>query len=349
MAEVTVQGRESLQATIDDAAPGSTITIGESYEESADSWPVRVTKSLLLQSSQGNPITIPENSTAGFVLDLGGSNRPPGITLSNLFIDANSAAVGIRVQNARFCRLVGCLVEHATTHGFSLALRDAAPNSNVLFYCEAHDNAGNGFFLDNVAHSTSLVGCRAISNDGRGLWTKNTYGCGWIGGGMELNGKEAVFVDGSEVFSLYNAYVEGNAKQAESQVSVERSQTATIAGSYINGLRQDTTFGVRFDTSNNCSIRNCEYRGLDSLVANVASRNTDLHRNSHFALDDTPIITTDTGTKTRNRGVIEPTDLSQLDGSHTGELAINNGTTGPFGLAVWNGSSWVCMTSGECL
>lgn len=347
MGTYVVRKRDSLQSVLDETVRGDGVVITDEYKVKNDSWPITVDTEVRVESTPHNRISVPTTSEAAFVLDLQGSNRPPGVTLVNLYVDANGSESAFKVQNARFCSFVGCIAENASKHGYFLRHHDAAPNSNRFFYCDAHVNDGNGFFVDDQAHSTTFVGCRAIQNGLRGVWSKNNYASSWIGGGLERNGDQGAYIDGSEVFTIQNAYIEGNGKHTSDQLLVDNGQSVTVSESYLNGLDQPNTNGIRFVSSNNCSIRNIEYRSLNGLVVNDRSHNTDLHRNSHYSLDDSPLLVADTGVKTRTNGVIVPTDLSAITGEYVGERAINDGTTGPFGMAVWDGSAWRSMQDGS--
>lgn len=346
MGTYVVRKRDSLQSVLEEIARGDSVVITDGYDATNDSWPITIDTEIRIKSSPHNRIQIPETAEAGFVLDLQGPNRPPGITLVNMYVDAQGVETAFKVQRARFCSFVGCIAENASDHGYSLLNHDTAPNSNRFFYCDAHSNTGNGFFIDDGAHSTLFVGCRALSNGLRGLWSKNNYASSWVGGGLERNGDQGVYIEGSEVFSIKNAYIEGNGRSTSDQLLVTDAQSATIAESYLNGYDQPNTNGIRFSNSNNCSVRNLEYRNLNGLVVNDHSVNTELHRDSHYSLDDSPFLVADTGEQTRNEGVLEPTDLSTVVGQYEGERAINDGTTGPFGLAVWNGSLWISTQNG---
>lgn len=347
MGTYVVRKRDSLQSVLEGTVRGDGVVITDEYESTNDSWPVTIDTEIRLESNPHNRITVPHTSEAAFVLDLGGSNRPPGITLMNVYVDANGSESAFRVQNARFCSFVGCVAENATKHGYFLFHHNVAPNSNRFFYCDAHVNEGTGFFVDNQAHSTTFVGCRAVGNGLRGVWSKNNYASSWIGGGLERNGDQGAYIDGGEVFTIQNAYIEGNGEHTSDQLLVDSAQSFTLSESYLNGLDQPNTNGIRISSSNNCSIRNLEYRNLNGLVVNDRSHNTDLHRDSHYSLDDSPFLVTDTGVKTRNNGVIGPTDVSTITGQYKGERAINDGTAGSFGLAVWDGSAWVSMRDGS--
>ncbi|UPM43587.1 hypothetical protein [Halocatena salina] len=346
MGTYVVRAGDSLQSVLQEAVRGDIVIISKEYDATNDGWPITIDKEVRIESPPHNRIVVPEGSQAGFVLDLQGPNRPPGITLQNVYLDARGAQSAFKVQRARFCSFLGCVAENASKHGFLLLNHDTAPNSNRFFYCDAHANEGNGFFLDDGAHSTSLVGCRSVGNGGRGLWSRNNYASSWIGGGLEQNGDQGAYIEGSEVFTLENAYIEGNARNTSDQLLVDEAQSITIAKSYFNGHIEPNTNGIRFRSSNNCSIQNIEYRNLNGLLINERCSNTDLHRDSHYALDDSSFLIVDTGEKTRNDGTIEPTDLSAIMGQYEGERAINDGTTGPFGLAIWDGSMWISMRTG---
>ncbi len=346
MGTYIVRRGNSLQSVLNSTSRGDAVVVTDGYDATNDSWPVTIDTEVRIESNPHNRIAVPSEKQASFILDLNGSNRPPGITLVNMYVDANGADSAFRVQNARFCNFVGCLAENASECGYLVLDHDHPPNSNRFFYCDAHSNQGDGFFIDDRAHSTTFVGCRAVGNDGRGVWSQNNYASSWIGGGLERNGDQGAYIDGSEVFTLSEAYIEGNAQNTSDQVLFAKAQTATLAETYINGYDAPETNGVRFLESNNCSLRNIEYRDLSGLVVNDDSLNTDLHRDSHFSLDSTPFLVADTGEQTRNYGVLEPTDLSEVTGRYEGERGINNGTTGPFGLAIWNGSAWVSMLNG---
>jgi hypothetical protein len=349
MATYIIRGQDSLQSVLSKTSRGDAVVITEEYEATNDSWPVVIDTEIRIESAPHNRISAPGADGAMFILDLGGSNRPPGITLVNVYVDAGGADTGFRVQNARFCNFIGCLAENASEYGYLVYNDDYSPNSNRFFYSDAHTNGGNGFFIDDQAHSTTFVGCRAVDNGGRGLWSQNNYACSWIGGGLERNDDQGAYIEGSEVFTIQDAYIEGNSENASDQVLISKAQTATLAESYINGYDAPDTNGVRFLSSNNCSIRNVEYRELNGLVVNDESVNTELHRDSHYSLDESPLVVADTGQKTRNNGVIEPTDLTEIAGRYEGERGINDGSTGPFGLAIWNGSGWVSMVNGSSL
>lgn len=349
MGTYVVRAGNSLQSVVDKTERGDSVVITDGYEATNDTWPVTIDTEIRVESNPHTRIAVPTAGRASLILDLDGSNRPPGITLVNIYIDAQGANSAFRIQNARFCTLVGCVAENAAEHGYLVFNRDHSPNSNRFFSCDAHLNEGNGFFIDDQAHSTTFVGCRAVDNGGRGLWTQNNYASSWIGGGLERNGDQGLYVEGSEVFTVTNAYIEGNAETASDQVLIASAQTATLAETYINGYDVPETNGVRFAASNNCSLRNIEYRNLNGLVVNDASRNTELYRTSHFSLDGSPFLVADTGEKTRSNGVLEPTDLSRVTGQYEGERAINDGTTGPYGLAIWNGSAWVSMLNGTVI
>lgn len=346
MGTYVVREGDSLQTVLQDTVRGDIVIITDRYDATNDEWPVTIDTEIRVESPPHNRIVVPQGSEAGFVLDLQGPNRPPGITLQNVYLDAGGAKSAFKIQRARFCNFLGCIAENASRHGYFLLNHDTAPNSNRFFYCDAHANDGNGFFMDDGAHSTSFVGCRSVANGGRGVWSKNNYASSWVGGGLERNGDQGAYIDGSEAFTIENAYIEGNGQNTSDQLLVDAAQTATIAESYFNGLRQPDTNGIRFRSSNNCSIRNIEYRNLNGLVVNDGSLNTDLHRDSHYALDDSSFLVVDSGVKTRNDGTIEPTDLSAIAGEYEGERAINDGTTGPFGLAIWDGSVWISMRTG---
>lgn len=346
MGTYVVRKRDSLQSVLKGTTRGDTVVITNGYDATNDAWPITIDTEIRIESPPHNRIVVPQTTEAAFVLDLEGPNRPPGITLVNVYVDAARAKSAFKVRRARFCSFVGCVAENASKHGYSLLNHDTAPNSNRFFYCDAHANDGNGFFADDGAHSTIFVGCRAVANGVRGLWSKNNYASSWIGGGLERNGDQGAYVDGSEVFSIKNAYIEGNGKNTSDQLLVTDAQSVTIAESYLNGYDRPDTNGIRLQTSNNCSVRNLEYRNLNGLVVNDRSVNTELNRDSHYSLDDSPFLVADTGEKTRNYGVIEPADLSTVAGQYDGERAINDGTTGPFGLAVWNGSAWISMQNG---
>jgi hypothetical protein len=346
MATYIIREQDSLQSVLSKTSRGDAVVITEEYDATNDSWPVIIDTEIRVESNPHNRISAPGADGAMFILDLGGSNRPPGITLVNVYVDAGGADTGFRVQNARYCNFIGCLVENASEYGYLVYNDDHSPNSNRFFYSDAHTNDGHGFFIDDQAHSTTFVGCRAVDNGGRGLWSQNNYASSWIGGGLERNDDQGAYIEGSEVFTIQDAYIEGNSENASDQVLISRAQTATLAESYINGYNAPDTNGIRFLSSNNCSIRNVEYRDLNGLVVNDESVNTELHRDSHYSLDESPLIVADTGRKTRNNGVIEPTDLTEIAGRYEGERGINDGSTGPFGLAIWNGSGWVSMVNG---
>jgi hypothetical protein len=347
MTTYIVRGQDSLQSVLGKTSRGDAVVITEEYESMNDSWPVTIDTEIRIESNPHNRIVGSGSEEAMFILDLGGSNRPPGITLVNVYVDAAGADTAFRIQNARYCNFIGCLAENASEYGYLVYNHDYSPNSNRFFYSDAHTNEGDGFFIDDQAHSTTFVGCRAIENDGRGLWSQNNYASSWIGGGLERNGDQGVYIEGSEVFTIQNAYIEGNSDNASDQVLISEAQTATLAESYINGYDGPDTNGVRFLSSNNCSIRNIEYRELNGLVVNDESVNTELHRDSHYSLDDSPLVVDDTGLKTRNNGVIEPTDLTEIAGRYEGERGINDGTGGPYGLAIWNGTAWISMINGS--
>lgn len=349
MTNYVVRKGDSLQSVLNKTARGDDVVIMDGYRPKTDSWPVRIDTEVRISSSPHNRIEVPDSSGAGLLLDLDGPNRPPGVTLVNVYIDAKGTKSAFRIQNARYCTLVGCIAEHASDYGFLVNSDDAAPNSNRFFHCDAHINDGHGFYIDELAHSTFMVGCRAIANGGRGLWSGNNYASSWVGGGLERNGNQGVYIDGSEVFTIQNAYIEGNAEDSSDEILVDRSQTTTIANTYLNGLDNSETNGIRFRNSRNCSVRNIEYRNLNGLVVNDGSTDTDLHRSSHYALDDSPFLVEDSGTKTRDRGVIAPTNLSKVNGQYKGDRGIHNGSNGPFGLAVWNGSAWVSMRNGKTI
>lgn len=346
MGTYVVREGDSLQTVFQGATRGDIVIITSGYDATADEWPVTIDTEIRVESPPHNRIVVPQSPDAGFVLDLDGPNRPPGITLQNVYLDAAGAKSAFKVQRARFCSFLGCTAENASEHGYFLLNHGTAPNSNRFFYCDAHMNDGNGFFLDDGAHSTSFVGCRTVGNGARGVWSKNNYACSWIGGGLERNGDQGAYIDGSEVFTIENAYIEGNGQNTSDQLLVDEAQSVTIAESYFNGYHEPDTNGIRFRASNNCSIRNIEYRNLNGLVVNDRSLNTELNRDSHYALDDSSFLVVDTGEMTRNNGVLEPTDLSAVMGQYEGERAINDGTTGPFGLAVWDGSAWISMQTG---
>lgn len=349
MGTYVVRARDSLQSVLGKTGRGDAVVITDGYEPSNDSWPITIDREIRVESNPHNRIVVPEGARASFILDLNGANRPPGITLVNIYVDANGAGSAFRVQNARFCNFLGCVAENASKYGYLVLDHNHSPNSNRFFYCDAHSNGGSGFFIDDQAHSTTFVGCRAIDNGVRGLWSRNNYASSWIGGGIERNDDQGAYIEGSEAFTIQNAYIEGNAENTSDQVFVTDAQTATIGESYINGYDAPETNGVRFSSSNNCSIRNIEYRELNGLVVNDASLNTELHRESHFSLDDSSFLVADTGRKTRNNGVLEPTDLSSITGRYEGERGINDGTSGPYGLALWNGSGWVSMLNGTTI
>ncbi|RRJ29177.1 protein kinase family protein [Halocatena pleomorpha] len=349
MGTYTVREGDSLQAVVQEVVRGDIVIITSGYDATTDEWPITVDTEIRIESPPHNRIAVPQESEAGFILDLQGPNRPPGITLQNVYLDAQGANSAFKVQRARFCSFLGCVAENASKHGYFLLNRDTAPNSNRFFYCDAHINEGNGFFMDDGAHSTSFVGCRSVGNGGRGLWSKNNFASSWIGGGLERNKDQGAYIEGSEVFTIENAYIEGNAQNVSDQLLIEKAQSTTIAKSYLNGHHQQDTNGIRFRSSNNCSIRNIEYRNLNGLLVNDRSLNTELQRDSHYVLDDSSFLVSDTGEKTRNSGVIEPTDLSAIVGQYEGERAINDGTSGPFGVAVWNGSAWISMRTGTSI
>ncbi|MFC6965235.1 hypothetical protein ACFQL7_28645 [Halocatena marina] len=144
------------------------MVVTDGYDATNDSWPVTIDTEVRIESNPHNRIAVPSEKQASFILDLNGSNRPPGITLVNMYVDANGADSAFRVQNARFCNFVGCLAENASECGYLVLDHDHPPNSNRFFYCDAHSNQGDGFFIDDRAHSTTFVGCRAVGNDGRG-------------------------------------------------------------------------------------------------------------------------------------------------------------------------------------
>jgi hypothetical protein len=347
MATYMVRRQESLQSVLSRTSRGDAVVITEEYEATNDTWPVMINTEIRIESNPHNRIAVPGADGPAFILDLGGANRPPGITLVNVYVDAGGAETAFRVQNARFCNFIGCLAENASEYGYLVYNDETSPNSNRFFYSDAHSNGGHGFFIDDQAHSTAFVGCRALDNGGRGLWSQNNYASSWVGGGLERNGDQGAYIEGSEVFTIQDAYIEGNSENASDQVLISQAQTTTLAESYINGYDAPDTNGIRFHSSNSCSIRNVEYRELNGLVVNDGSVNTDLHRDSHYSLDDSPLLVADSGEKTRNSGVIEPTDLSNLAGRYEGERGINDGTDGPYGLAVWNGSAWISMVNGS--
>lgn len=299
-----VKGNDSLQSAFNNAEEGDTVWIHESYSATNDSWPVEMKHELRVVSSPHNTISLPSGATGGLFIHHEGPNRQPGANLVNVFIDANGAEYAFRIEDGRYMNFHGCIAESASHAGFWLQGDSTSPNSNTFFGCQAGFNSGNGFVTENLAHSTLFIGCRAVDNGAQGLWDQGSYATHLIGGQYEKNTYEGIYADGSESFSAHDLYVEDNAQNTSSgdQIQLDNCQASSIRDTYLNGMSSSDTNGIRFSSCNNCSMEHVEYRNLTSCVINQKSNYTDLRPFTHYSLDGTTFVGSDTGSNTKNFG-----------------------------------------------
>lgn len=365
---VFVGGGDTIQEAHDSLGNSWTdagrIVVTPEYDPSIEDYPIRWSKRASLHG--GNYTNLkPTNGDYAIVIDIedAKNNRPPGPHFYNFTITGGGG--GIHVENGRYTVFRDIDVNSVGEHGFSTD--DYNPwdddpetddewgiNTHHWYSCTAERCGSHGFYIGQAAHGTQLWSCQAYFNGGDGVHVANNA-CNVLmyGGSSEQNARNGIRVYGANGFGAKNVYLEANYSNGggSSEVLVTHdAKDATFDTCYGNGFN-DTERMFYLYSAEGADIRNCHYQQYDRSFLYVRDYclDTDIHRASHVARDDSTPFGADDGVRTRSDGVILAQDLRNVEGKFDGDRGIHVRDNGRTAFCTWYDGEWYTHGVSEAL
>jgi hypothetical protein len=371
---------KTVEAAWEDADDGDQIYVHSSYDaqEAGEEFPI-------VLNNEEKEVTLTGGHPSGSVIDAGDTdenvievigrgqndyrNNP---IVRNLKITGGN--IGLRIRAAPYSMYQNLIFYQTSSHGVQIdGYTDADDTFKGTFgvnfeYCVAWSCGGNGFRLETDArpNSTTFYGCHSLYNGRYGDATlpgvqMRGFSTRWHGGTVQGNGGFGIDVRSGSAQSIYGTYFEGNGAKRDFGYDVYAGGTASglaieasyFQGKYLRGApsgRSEAFGAIAVVGAPNVSIENATYRNYeDAFVLIRNARDVDVHRTSHLPLDDTPFLRQDDDAlRVRNNGVVQETDLREVQGFYRGDLGVHDGSgDGLWGLAIWNGSEWVSVMNAE--
>lgn len=333
--------------------PGRIIVAPE-YDPSVENYPIQWSKRATLIG--GNYTNLrPGSGEYAIVVNIedAKNNRPPGPHFYDFTITGGGG--GIHIENGRYTVFRDIDVNSVDEHGFSTD--DYNPwdddpstddnwgiNSHHWYSCTAERCGSHGFYIGQNAHGVQMWSCQAYYNGGDGVHVaNNACNVAMYGGSSEQNDRNGIRVNGANGFGAKNVYTEYNDPNTGggSEILVtNNAKDATFDTCYGNGFGATQRMfyiasGVGTD------IRNCHFKQYTRsfLYVNDGAKDTDIHRASHVARDDTP-FGGDDGVRTRSDGVVVAQDLRNVDGKFDGDRGIHIRDNGKTAFCTWYDGEW---------
>lgn len=376
-------GYDTVQAAWEDAEDGDVVYVHSSYDarDAGEEFPIVIDqreKEVTLTGGHptGSEINA-EHAPDKNVVELYGAPRDRRNTpmIRNLKIVGGN--IGLQVVGAPNASFAHLTFYKCNSHGAALTTtddNDAGSYGTRWYDCEAWHNGGNGFRAENEAsaHGTTFIRCNATWNG----WNGNNagvllegYSSVWYGGTIQMSSDYGINVrdGGSQV--VRDSYFEGNGIESSVPVQLRLTNTmgALVEGCYFMGrmggaswLMEDevghdnVARAINLHHARGSTVRSCTHRwhsaGFVSIQGGHA-RDNDIYESTHYQIgggDD--FLIHDNAIRTRSNGVIREQDLRNVDGVYECDRGIHDGSgSAPWGPAVWNGSDWVSLVSGEAV
>lgn len=368
-------GYDTIQAAWDDAASGDVIYVHASYDAQAagEQFPIVLDygqKEVMLTGPHPGGAVVDAGSADANVIEVLGRGRNDyrnNPTVRNLEITGGQ--VGLRVRAAPHASFADIVCFETGSHGVEVDGYTDPETGNywwtpgptfrrvVTWGC-----GGNGFRLNTGANPrwSSLLDCHALFNRRPGVHLRgdSVRLCGGVVRNNETYGVDARNGSGQLISGVY---FEGNGTHESHPVDLYVDDTApglTVDACYFSGrFRRDFQNGlddaataIAVDGGSNTDVRNCTYRRYtDAFVTIRDAADVDVHRPSHAGLDGTRFLRAQNYERLRSNGVVQESDLRNVSGRYRGDLGIHDGSGGPWGPAVWNGTDWTSVMDGQVL
>ena len=368
-------GYDTIAAAWDAASDGDTVYVHSSYdaESAGESFPVVLDyrdKEVLLTGGHPSGSVIDASHVSGAnVLEVVGDghtdyrNTP---MVRNLKLIGGE--VGLRIRGAPYAAFTDLVVWMTGSHGIHVDRHvvdgTAYGSFGTTFRdCMVWNCGGDGFRLeaDSHPHSTTFYGCETILNGGAGVRLRGTASR-WHGGTIQNNGSFGVDARTGSSQQVTGAYFEGNGTTESSPMALYVDDSArgfAVSDTYFNGGfyrdfpngRDESRWGVVVSGATHADVRNCSFRNYaDSFLYLRGATDADVHLASHCPVDGTTPMDHADCTRLRSDGTGLPTDLRAESGRFLGDTGTHDGSgDAPWGPAVWNGTDWVCVTTGDTL
>ena len=364
-------GFDTITDAWNDAADGDVVVVHSSYDaqSSGEEFPIvldRDEKEVSLVGGDPSGSVIDAGNASSEVIrciGVGASDYRNSPYLANLRVVGGEN--GVLILGAPNAYFENVKVFGASSHGWLVATNDNVGSSHGLMFnkCEAWSCGGTGFRINRSAnaHGATFVRCNSTWNGYNGTHPGvmlSGYSTVWNSGTVQQNSGYGIRMARDGAMVVRDAYIESNGIEDPNhptQIYVAGTLGGLIEGCYFNGnlmggsrnqtqtdhdqvRRQITLHNARTTT-----VRNCAYRfhqdGFISVQGPHALDN-DVCEASHHPVggEDSagPFWVQDRGERTRSGGVIRPTDLSEIDGKHDGDMGIDESN----GIAVWMGDEW---------
>jgi len=142
--------------------------------------------------------------------------------------------------------ITGCNNGIHLSHGYG--------NTFQHIYCER--NHGCGFLIDLAANANTFMGCVSRYNDSHGFHFRSEpgsndrlHGCSVLGGNIECNDGNGVFIDNADEIRLVGVYLENNGNQYDIQENTDFLPDRPL------------TCQIRIRDGNYCVISACNISG----------------------------------------------------------------------------------------
>ena len=369
-------GYDTIQAAYDDANSGDVVFVHGSYDaqQAGEEFPIVIDQSekeIILTGGHPSGSVIdarhaPEKNVIE-VLGRGQNDYRNKAIVQKLKIRGGN--IGLRIRAAPYSTYKDLVFFQTNSHGVSVEpYTDASGAFKGSFginfrSCVAWSCRGVGFRLSTEArpHSTTFYGCHALWNgydDGNnhpGVFLRG-YSSRWNGGTVQNNGSYGIDARSGGSQTIYGTYFEGNGTSSEypHAIYINKSPGLSVDNCYFNGHfardgrngLDDAYRAIAVINTTGVDVRNATYRNYtDAFLYGRGAHDLDIHRPSHDAYDDTPLVSDASQfTRLRSDGVVQETDLRETDGRYRGDMGIHNGDgEGLWGPAVWNGREWISV------
>lgn len=360
----------SIEDALRDVPAGESgrVLVTQSYDESAESFPVEVTQRGV--AIEGDGLAEITNDTGRTTLHLNpGNERPPGITVRNLSIVNANGGRGVFVENSKFNYFENVHVDgeeagSAAGWSFGTAASQPANNSQTLVYCSAEQCGGDGFHFGGATHHALLYGCVALYNGQIGVYANGPYDVRLSNCQIEDNGAEGLKARVADQVTATNCYVESNVLDGptsyDADVAFVDSGGCSVDGAWFNGKDSGdeggpTTAAVAFvGDSPSGSARRLSVNGEYEAVVATGSADTEIAVSSHDSEAPDDVRVESGARRVRSNGTIvgasseaggnddlSGVDLSEVTGTGPADVAVSDGSNATaFVQARWTGSAW---------
>lgn len=332
---------ESLQAAIDDSPNGSTVWLLNSYDEAADTFPVTIRNKVVIQGSSHSDVNLDGAGETVFVVDHGGSNRYPGVRFNGVHV--RNAGVGFDIADARYVTLENCLVESMRGRGIQIGpnATNTDPIATLLSRVTVEDCGGDGVYLADTVHGTTLFECALDHNGGHGLNMNQsaTVTLGVLFGSAQYNDGYGIRYDGPNNGLIRGTYFEDNDTGDTADLYVNNCLSLGIENCYFNGQRETESaiLAASPGGSSHVDVQTCRFRNYAGAAISLqAAEYWDIHAGTHSAYNCAGGLFEDDAYAVRSDGVLLPRNLANRPGAFIGDRAISDGTNTTEGmLCTW--------------